>query len=144
MSLNVIFFIVYRLQIFSEIFILKFPSHPFHKECNLQYKQGCAVLPSEITLMAISRYRKNSWSDSGGLQYYKTTKLWTKQSHRYKTIKKNIARSQKGAPRTSHPLLRFQVVLTKILLVRDWVFSGLEFFSFVRIWVFSFIRRKKI
>ena len=53
-------------------------------------------------------------------------------------LEKNIARLQKAAPRTSHPLLRCQVVLTK----RNWGFSGLDFFSFVRILVFSFIRTK--
>ena len=52
---------------------------------------------------------------------------------------KNIARSQKAAPSTSHQLSRCQVVLAKRSFVRNWVFEFCDILilSFVTIWVFK-------
>ena len=53
----------------------------------------------------------------------------------------NIARSQKAAQWTSHPLSRCQV-WTKRLLIRYWVFWGIDFFFVFLNFSFIFIKTK--
>ena len=55
-----------------------------------------------------------------------------------------IARSQKAAPSTSHPLLRCLDVLTKKLLVKKKSCHGLGIFFFFRTLVFSFMKTQNI